>query len=82
MCQNEGLGIIPWSPLRGGWLSGRYQRGMQAPPQGSRVEEAGQMGWSESWDKYNNEHTWGRWTRCRPPPRGWESTPPRWPCAG
>ncbi|MEZ4718819.1 MAG: aldo/keto reductase [Caldilineaceae bacterium] len=22
VCQNEGLGIIPWSPLRGGWLTG------------------------------------------------------------
>ncbi len=28
VCQNEGLGIIPWSPLRGGWLTGRYRRGM------------------------------------------------------
>jgi len=58
VCQNEGLGIIPWSPLRGGWLSGRYQRGMQAPPRGSRVEDASQMGWSESWEKYNTERTW------------------------
>ena len=22
--RNEGLGMIPWSPLRGGWLAGRY----------------------------------------------------------
>lgn len=58
VCQNEGVGIIPWSPLRGGWLSGRYRRGMAGPPEGSRVEEAGKQNWGEAWNKYNNEHTW------------------------
>ena len=28
ICENEGLGIIPWSPLRGGWLTGKYRRDM------------------------------------------------------
>ena len=58
ICQNEGLGIIPWSPLRGGWLSGKYRRGMTTPPEGSRVDTATKQGWSESWDTYDNEHTW------------------------
>jgi aryl-alcohol dehydrogenase-like predicted oxidoreductase len=58
VCLNEGVGIIPWSPLRGGWLSGKYQRGMQAPVAGTRVDEASQKGWSESWDLYANERTW------------------------
>jgi len=58
ICQNEGLGIIPWSPLRGGWLSGRYRRGMDGPEDGSRVDTAGKMGWSETWDVYANERTW------------------------
>jgi len=58
VCLNEGLGIIPWSPLRGGWLSGKFRRGMQAPPGGSRVEVAEQRGWSESWTAYNTEATW------------------------
>jgi aryl-alcohol dehydrogenase-like predicted oxidoreductase len=58
ICLNEGLGVIPWSPLRGGWLSGKYRRGMSAPPTGSRVEKAEAEGWSESWSAYNNEHTW------------------------
>jgi aryl-alcohol dehydrogenase-like predicted oxidoreductase len=26
-----GLAVIPWSPLAGGWLSGRYHKGMQGP---------------------------------------------------
>src|ERR1700752_196858 len=58
VCMNEGVGIIPWSPLRGGWLSGKYQRGMDAPPEGTRVDEAEKQGWSESWRAYANEHTW------------------------
>jgi aryl-alcohol dehydrogenase-like predicted oxidoreductase len=27
----HGIGVIPWSPLAGGWLSGRYRKGAEAP---------------------------------------------------
>jgi aryl-alcohol dehydrogenase-like predicted oxidoreductase len=30
-CQRYGMGVIPWSPLAGGWLSGRYRLGADAP---------------------------------------------------
>jgi aryl-alcohol dehydrogenase-like predicted oxidoreductase len=58
VCRNEGLGVICWSPLRGGWLSGKYRRGMTAPPENTRVKIAEEQGWSESWSAYNNERTW------------------------
>ncbi len=58
VCLNEGVGIIPWSPLRGGWLSGKYRRGMQQPPEGTRVKTAEEKGWGENWTAYANEHTW------------------------
>lgn len=29
--KHTGLGIIPWSPLRGGWLSGKYTRDTKRP---------------------------------------------------
>ncbi len=58
VCQNEGLGVIPWSPLRGGWLSGRFRRGMEGPPSDSRIAVAEERGWGERWSAYNNEHTW------------------------
>ncbi|MBP1931353.1 aldo/keto reductase [Ammoniphilus resinae] len=58
VCENEGIGVIPWSPLKGGWLSGKFKRGMEKPPQGTRVEIAEEKGWGESWNRYNNEHTW------------------------
>jgi aryl-alcohol dehydrogenase-like predicted oxidoreductase len=54
----EGLGVIPWSPLRGGWLSGKFKRGMTAPPEGSRIELAEKKDWGEKWSAYNNEQTW------------------------
>lgn len=58
VCEHEGLGVIPWSPLRGGWLSGKFRRGMTAPPAGTRIEQAHEQGWSESWENYNAEATW------------------------
>ena len=30
-CQRYGTGVIPWSPLAGGWLSGRYRLGTELP---------------------------------------------------
>jgi aryl-alcohol dehydrogenase-like predicted oxidoreductase len=30
-CQRYGMGVIPWSPLAGGWLSGRYRLGTDLP---------------------------------------------------
>jgi aryl-alcohol dehydrogenase-like predicted oxidoreductase len=58
ICLNEGLGLIAWSPLRGGWLSGKFRRGMSGPPAGSRIEVAEKEGWDESWSNYNNDYTW------------------------
>ena len=36
MAQTYGMALIPWSPLAGGFLSGRYRRG-EAPPPASRL---------------------------------------------
>jgi aryl-alcohol dehydrogenase-like predicted oxidoreductase len=30
-CERYGMGVIPWSPLAGGWLSGRYRKGSETP---------------------------------------------------
>jgi aryl-alcohol dehydrogenase-like predicted oxidoreductase len=30
-CLRHGMGVIPWSPLAGGWLSGRYRKGADIP---------------------------------------------------
>ena len=31
VCQQYGMGVIPWSPLAGGWLTGRYRKGADDP---------------------------------------------------
>jgi aryl-alcohol dehydrogenase-like predicted oxidoreductase len=35
LCREEGLGVLPWSPLSGGFLSGKYRRD-DPTPQGAR----------------------------------------------
>ena len=36
--QKYGLGVLPWSPLAGGWLSGRYRRGESSTHESSRLQ--------------------------------------------
>ncbi len=36
LCLDEGLGILPWSPLAGGFLSGKYRKGRPGP-KGARL---------------------------------------------
>jgi aryl-alcohol dehydrogenase-like predicted oxidoreductase len=31
LCREEGLGVMPWSPLSGGFLTGKYRRGQDSP---------------------------------------------------
>jgi aryl-alcohol dehydrogenase-like predicted oxidoreductase len=52
LCREHGLGILPWSPLAGGFLSGKYRRGDQ-PPEGSRLAQ-----WKERFGRYDNERNW------------------------
>jgi aryl-alcohol dehydrogenase-like predicted oxidoreductase len=39
-CQRYGMGVIPWSPLAGGWLSGKFRRGAEgdAEPSSRRAQ--------------------------------------------
>lgn len=39
LCRNEGLAVLPWSPLAGGILTGKYRKGEDLP-QGTRGGEA------------------------------------------
>ncbi len=31
VCERHGIGVLPWSPLAGGWLTGRYRIGAELP---------------------------------------------------
>ena len=52
LCRKFGLGIIPWSPLAGGFLSGKYHKGQSAPA-GSRMNQ-----WKERYAAFDNERNW------------------------
>ncbi len=52
VCERHGLGILPWSPLAGGFLTGKYRRD-QAPPEGSRLER-----WKDRMGRFDTERNW------------------------
>jgi aryl-alcohol dehydrogenase-like predicted oxidoreductase len=54
--QDAGLGLLPWSPLGGGWLSGKYQRG-QRPTGATRLGDNPERG-MEAWDRRGTDRTW------------------------
>lgn len=51
-CRKYGLGIIPWSPLAGGFLSGKYRKD-QPPPAGSRLEK-----WTQRFASFDKPRNW------------------------
>jgi aryl-alcohol dehydrogenase (NADP+) len=44
-CVRHGMGVIVWSPLNGGWLTGKYRAG-SAPDEGSRLARRQPGSWS------------------------------------
>jgi aryl-alcohol dehydrogenase-like predicted oxidoreductase len=54
--QDAGLGLMPWSPLGGGWLTGKYRR-EQRPTGATRLGEDPERG-MEAWDRRGTERTW------------------------
>ena len=63
VAEREGIAILPWSPLKGGWLSGKMKREEGKAPVGSRVHAQTKDGvkresgpnWS---DLASKDHTW------------------------
>jgi aryl-alcohol dehydrogenase-like predicted oxidoreductase len=49
--------MIPWAPLRGGWLTGKYRRGMTGAPPDTRWE-ADKQPWLGNWETHVDERTW------------------------
>lgn len=51
-CLKHGLGLLPWSPLAGGFLSGKFEKD-QPPPPGTRLEK-----WKERYAGFDTERNW------------------------
>lgn len=56
LCVDEGIGLLPWSPLGGGWLTGKYRRD-EAPVGATRLGEQPARG-VEAYDRRNTPRTW------------------------
>jgi aryl-alcohol dehydrogenase-like predicted oxidoreductase len=48
ICLREGIGVIPYSPLQGGFLTGKYRRGQPLPPS-ARAATARRYGTETGW---------------------------------
>jgi aryl-alcohol dehydrogenase-like predicted oxidoreductase len=53
---DAGMGMLPWSPLGGGWLSGKYRRD-QRPSGATRLGEDPHRG-MEAYDRRGTDQTW------------------------
>ncbi|GAK58945.1 aldo/keto reductase [Candidatus Vecturithrix granuli] len=54
-CREAGLAVLPWSPLAGGWLTGKYRKD-QPPPADSRVGRKDR--WDDQAEQRASELTW------------------------
>ncbi len=56
LCLDRGIGTLPWSPLGGGWLTGKYSR-TERPTGTTRLGENPNRG-VEGYDLRNIDRTW------------------------
>ena len=56
-CEAAGLGILPWSPLGGGWLTGKYRR-EERPSGATRLGEDPDRGMEAYGPRSAEERTW------------------------
>ncbi len=53
--ESEGLGLVPWGPLGGGFLSGKYRPG-ERPTEGRIATQPDRD--EEAWGRRNNDRNW------------------------
>ena len=56
-CQDAGMGLLPWSPLGGGWLAGKYKRDVM-PTGATRLGENPNRGMESYGPRNAAERTW------------------------
>ncbi|NUN14863.1 MAG: aldo/keto reductase [Myxococcales bacterium] len=52
LCEHQRLGILPWSPLGGGFLTGKYRKNQPAPDD-SRLSK-----WSDRLNRFDTPRNW------------------------
>ena len=56
-CQDAGMGLLPWSPLGGGWLTGKYKRDT-APTGATRLGDNPNRGQESYGPRNESERVW------------------------
>jgi aryl-alcohol dehydrogenase-like predicted oxidoreductase len=56
-CLDAGIGLLPWSPLGGGWLAGKYQRDT-TPAGATRLGDNPDRGMEAYGPRNSDERTW------------------------
>jgi aryl-alcohol dehydrogenase-like predicted oxidoreductase len=69
LCRDLGVGILPYSPLAAGFLSGKYDRDAP-PPAGSRLDK-----WRDRLARYDNPRAWRIVDALRQVARARDATP-------
>jgi aryl-alcohol dehydrogenase-like predicted oxidoreductase len=57
-CFDAGIGVLAWSPLGGGWLTGKHRRHATGPSLGTRVAESAPPWQPDSYDARANDRTY------------------------
>lgn len=57
LSRHENISVLPWSPLKGGLLSGKYSRDMDSTPEDSRIGRIMKRGGRQLFGN-NEEYTW------------------------
>ena len=66
VCKFENISLLPWSPLKGGYLSGKIDRNSSGAPEGSRIHATINPVQSHpTFEQFNNERTWAIIDTCR-----------------
>ncbi len=55
---SEGVGLVPWGPLGGGFLTGRYRRGERPTEAGEGRLATAPDDWEESWTHRATDRNW------------------------
>ena len=57
LCASEGVGLVPWGPLGGGFLTGKYQKGSRPDTTTGRIGMTPDE-WEESWAHRATDANW------------------------
>lgn len=66
VCKWENISLLPWSPLKGGYLAGKLDRKSTGAPEGTRIHATKNPVQSHpTFEQFDNERTWAIIDTCK-----------------